>query len=107
MARRYQNQLKKPKKEDVMKKTANGLLAVIFLITLMLVLGANTFAQEKYPTKPIQVVIPYGPGGTHDIAARIVDSQLQEILSVPIVHLNKSGGGGVIGGSFAKEQKPD
>jgi len=90
-----------------MKKTANGLLAVIFLITLMLVLGANTFAQEKYPTKPIQVVIPYGPGGTHDIAARIVDSQLQEILSVPIVHLNKPGGGGVIGGSFAKEQKPD
>lgn len=90
-----------------MKKKANGLLSVIFLIALMVFFGANSFGQEKYPTKPIQVVIPYGPGGTHDIAARIVDSQLQEILKVPIIHLNKPGGGGVVGAAFAKEQKPD
>jgi tripartite-type tricarboxylate transporter receptor subunit TctC len=90
-----------------MKKKANGLLSVIFLIALMVFFGANSFGQEKYPTKPIEVVIPYGPGGTHDIAARIVDSQLQEVLKVPIIHLNKPGGGGAIGGAFVKEQKPD
>jgi len=65
-------------------------------------------AQEpKFPAKPIQVIIPYGPGGTHDIAARIVDSQVQEILKVPIIHINKPGGNGVLGAAYAKGEKPD
>jgi len=48
-----------------------------------------------------------GAGGTNDISARIVDSQLQEILRVPVIHINKPGGGGVTGTAFVKEQKPD
>lgn len=90
-----------------MKKKVNILSFILSLVALAVLFGGNGFGQEKYPTKPIQVVIPYGPGGTHDIAARIVNSQLQEILKVPIIHLNKPGGGGVVGGAFAKEQKPD
>ncbi len=90
-----------------MKRKVNILSFILSLIALTILLGSNSFGQEKYPAKPIQVVIPYGPGGTHDIAARIVDSQLQEILKVPIIHLNKPGGGGVVGAAFAKEQKPD
>jgi tripartite-type tricarboxylate transporter receptor subunit TctC len=90
-----------------MKKKVKVLLLVVSLIAFVVLGGANSFGQEKYPNKPIQVVIPYGPGGTHDIAARIVDSQVQEILKVPIIHLNKPGGGGVVGAAFAKEQKPD
>lgn len=74
----------------------------------MVFVGGLAYGQEgKYPSKPIQVIIPYGPGGTHDIAARIVHSQLQEVLKVPIVHINKPGGNGVLGAAFAKEQKPD
>jgi len=60
-----------------------------------------------FPTKPLQVIIPYGPGGTHDIAARIVDGQLQEVLSVPVIHVNKPGGGGMVGGAYALEQPAD
>jgi tripartite-type tricarboxylate transporter receptor subunit TctC len=82
---------------------------LILSAVLLLVVGEGlAHAQEaNYPTNPIQVIIPYGPGGTHDIAARIVDSQLQEILKVPIIHVNKPGGNGVLGAAFAKEQKPD
>jgi tripartite-type tricarboxylate transporter receptor subunit TctC len=90
-----------------MGEKRSSILSVLFLVFLMVLFGRDGFGQERYPTKPIQVVIPFGPGGTHDIAARIVDSQLQEILKVPIIHLNKPGGGGVIGATFAKEQKPD
>jgi len=90
-----------------MKKKANVLSFILSFIVLVVLFGTNSFGEEKYPTQPIQVIIPYGPGGTHDIAARIVDSQLQEILKVPIIHLNKPGGGGVLGAAFAKEQKPD
>jgi len=90
-----------------MGKKMSSMLSVLFLVVLMVLFGSDGYGQERYPTKPIQVVIPFGPGGTHDIAARIVDSQLQEILKVPIIHLNKPGGGGVVGAAFAKEQKPD
>ena len=83
-------------------------LITVGMVSLVLLFGISSFGQEvKYPSKPIQVIIPYGPGGTHDIAARIVDSQLQEVLKVPVIHVNKAGGGGVTGAAFAKEQKPD
>lgn len=80
---------------------------VLTVLVVFFVGGGLSVAQEKYPAKPIQVIIPYGPGGTHDIAARIVDSQVQEILRVPIVHINKPGGNGVLGAAYTKEQKPD
>lgn len=84
------------------------ILIVANIIILLIFSSVSTLGQEmKYPSKPIQVIIPFGPGGTHDIAARIVDSQLQEILKVPIVHINKPGGGGVTGAAFVREQKPD
>jgi len=91
-----------------MKRKVYSGLSMVGFVCLIVLFESHVFGQEvKYPTKPIQVIIPYGPGGTHDIAARIVDSQLQEVLKVPIIHVNKSGGGGVIGAAYAKEQKPD
>jgi tripartite-type tricarboxylate transporter receptor subunit TctC len=91
-----------------MRKSQRSVRCIVGAALLLVLVGSLVDAQEaKYPAKPIQVIIPYGPGGTHDIAARIVDSQVQEILKVPIVHLNKPGGNGVLGAAFAKEQKPD
>lgn len=90
-----------------MRKWKRGFLWLEGTAMFLVLFGGLCFGQEKYPSKPIQVIIPYGPGGTHDIAARIVDGQLQEILKVPIVHVNKPGGNGVLGAAFAKEQKPD
>jgi tripartite-type tricarboxylate transporter receptor subunit TctC len=84
------------------------ILGIIGVAVCSVLIAVASLAQEpKFPGKPIQVIIPYGPGGTHDIAARIVDSQLQEVLKVPVVHVNKPGGNGVLGAAFAKEQKPD
>jgi len=91
-----------------MRKRIGFVILVVGIGLILLRVGGAPYGQEaKYPSKPIQVIIPYGPGGTHDIAARIVDSQLQEILKVPIIHVNKPGGNGVLGAAFAKEQKPD
>jgi tripartite-type tricarboxylate transporter receptor subunit TctC len=91
-----------------MERNKRFTLIMAGMVLLVFLSRISAFGQEgKYPSKPIQVIIPYGPGGTHDIAARIVDSQLQEILKVPIIHVNKAGGGGVTGAAYAKEQKPD
>jgi tripartite-type tricarboxylate transporter receptor subunit TctC len=90
-----------------MRKGLASVGIVIGIALLFFMAGGLVSAQDKFPTKPIQVIIPYGPGGTHDIAARIVDSQVQEILKVPIVHVNKPGGNGVLGAAYAKGEKPD
>jgi len=108
MAGRYQDIEREMKGGFFMKRQGFVLSFVIGFIFVLTILTGTSLGQEaKYPNKPIQVIIPYGPGGTHDIAARIVDGQLQEILKVPIIHVNKPGGGGVIGAAYAKEQKPD
>jgi len=80
----------------------------IILIVLSVSFGLASSSQSAdFPKRPLNVIVPYGPGGTHDIAARIVDGLLQEILGVPVIHINKSGGGGLVGGAYAKEQKAD
>ena len=83
-------------------------LSSSFIVFVFIMLGNMVSGQElKYPTKPIQVIIPYGPGGTNDIIARAVDSQLQEVLKTPIIHINKTGGSGILAAAFVKEEKPD
>jgi tripartite-type tricarboxylate transporter receptor subunit TctC len=85
-----------------MKKVLLLGVMVLFVFSI-----GNFSMAADFPGKPLQVIIPYGPGGTHDIAARIVDGQLQEVLSVPVIHVNKPGGGGMVGGVYALEQPAD
>lgn len=87
-----------------MKRLLTICLSVFFLFPISL---TRISLAADFPTKPLQVIIPYGPGGTHDIAARIVDGQLQEVLSVPVIHVNKPGGGGMVGAAYALEQAAD
>jgi tripartite-type tricarboxylate transporter receptor subunit TctC len=60
-----------------------------------------------FPTKPIQVIVPYSAGGTNDLITRVMDKKLAAILGQPIIVLNKTGGGGAVGMKFAAAAKPD
>jgi tripartite-type tricarboxylate transporter receptor subunit TctC len=64
------------------------------LLLLLLLLPAS--AQEKYPTKPIKILVPFGPGGAPDIVARVVGEQLRHILGQAIVVENKPGAFGIV-----------
>lgn len=62
---------------------------------------------EAWPSRAVKVVIPYPPGGSTDITARLVGEQLSQILGQPLVMDNRPGGGGNIGMEAAARSAPD
>lgn len=70
--------------------------------------GVMAGAQAKeYPTKPVQMVVPYAPGGSTDLAGRIVAKAMTEILGKSVVVENRAGAAGVIGVSQVLRAAPD
>ncbi|MEQ1593683.1 MAG: tripartite tricarboxylate transporter substrate-binding protein [Casimicrobium sp.] len=68
--------------------------------------ASATFAQA-YPSKPIKIIIPFAPGGTTDIVARIMAAKMTPILGQPVVVENKAGAGGSIGAAEIAKSAPD
>lgn len=68
---------------------------------------STTAIAQNYPTKPITVIIPYSVGGTTDIVARLVTTQLGNSLGQSLIADNRVGGGGQIGWSAAARSAPD
>ena len=83
-------------------------LAVIWgFIGFMYVIPAVVFAQEKYPSKPINFIIGYPAGGSTDVCARPLVSAASKILGQPIVVVNKPGGASAVAVATLKTEKPD
>ncbi|MCG8532462.1 MAG: tripartite tricarboxylate transporter substrate binding protein [Desulfovibrionales bacterium] len=78
---------------------------VLALAVAMTLVSMAAFA--KYPEKPIKVIVPYGPGGDSDLATRVWANAIEEELGVPVVVINKAGGGGVVGTNFVANAKAD
>ena len=76
------------------------------LLALLLLLPLTAHAQD-WPIRPIRVIVPYPPGGSTDIAARLIGESLSRALGQQTVIENKSGAGGVIGVEAAAHSAPD
>ncbi|HEX2216991.1 MAG TPA: tripartite tricarboxylate transporter substrate binding protein [Xanthobacteraceae bacterium] len=84
------------------------LKAILLAATCVLAAPATGAAQaDKYPSKPITVLVPYVPGGATDYAARLVAEKAKAALGQNIIIENKAGAGGVIALEALAAAKPD
>jgi tripartite-type tricarboxylate transporter receptor subunit TctC len=81
-------------------------LGMIVLAALCAAMGA-AHAQDKYPTKPVKVVVPFGPGSATDIVIRLVGEHMRPILGQPFVIENKPGAFGIIAVEEMARSRPD
>ena len=76
------------------------------LLATPLVLPGLARAQN-FPERPIRVIVPFPPGGSNDIVARVLQPKLQELLSRPVVVDNRGGASGSVGAREAARAAPD
>ena len=70
-------------------------------------LFAAPASAQDYPTQPIRIIVPFGPGGGSDIVTRIIAESMQKKLGQPFVVENKPGAGGTIGNEIVSRAAPD
>src|ERR1700710_1918920 len=82
-------------------------LKLALLSTLLIAMAGGAVAQDKYPSKPVKIVVPYAPGGGTDITARIFGDHMKNILGQQFVVENKPGAFGILAIEEMARSKPD
>ena len=77
------------------------------LAVLMALAAPVAASAQDYPTRPITLVVPFPPGGSASLVARIVADKMSETLGQPIVVDNRGGAGGTIGARYVAKSAPD
>ncbi len=90
-----------------MRKKTGTQTGIVLVTALACLLGVSSLQAQDYPKGPVQIVIPYGPGGLTDIFWRTVSDALAKNINGTIAIVNKPGGGGIIGTSAVANSKPD
>ena len=81
------------------------LLVILLSVSLLVIRPVN--AQVDFPTKPIQIVIGYAPGGSTDVLIRTLAQEAKKFLGQEVVILNKPGAGGTVAAISVATSKPD
>ncbi len=87
-------------------KAWRGIPATLLVLVLGSVAGVAP-AQDKWPSKPIRMIVPFTPGSASDVLGRIVAQRLSEIYGQQLVIDNRPGAGGLIGSELTRQAAPD
>lgn len=84
-----------------------NMLTIMTLVLVTCLWSGYALAQAKYPTKPIEAICGYAPGGSGDIIARLMADFLSKYFGQPVVVINKVGGAGSVAGNALISAKAD
>ena len=79
----------------------------VLLAGAAFVVAPALYAQDKYPSRSIRIIVPFVAGGIGDTVARIISPPLAELLGQPVVVENRAGGDSVTGTEYAAKAAPD
>ena len=82
-----------------------GILVLCGLLSIFAPIGSGHAAD--FPSRPVEIVINFAPGGIVDTSVRVMTEELSKTLRVPVVVTNKSGGGGAVGAVYVMSAEPD
>lgn len=68
---------------------------------------AGSSWAQGYPNRPVELQVPFAPGGTTDIVARVISEPLGKALGQSVIVINKAGGGGIVGAAETARATPD
>jgi tripartite-type tricarboxylate transporter receptor subunit TctC len=80
---------------------------LLLLMALATVLTGSSFAQSDYPSKPVQIVVGFPPGGGVDIVARLLGAKLQAAWGQPVIVANRVGATSMVAMRFVAKAPPD
>lgn len=81
--------------------------AVLLVSSIFIIVSVHGLRAADYPSRAIQLIVPFPPGGGSDIAARFIHDKLSTLLGQPVVVINKPGASGIIGANAVLTAPPD
>lgn len=92
---------------DLKRRNALNRAVGVVLLAVAACAAPAALAQERWPAKPVRMVVPFAPGGSTDVLARLVGQKLSERWGQPVVIENKAGAGGNLGADAVAKSAPD
>ena len=80
---------------------------IAIAVGLVAALSAPVQAQSGWPDKPVRIIVPYGPGSSPDVIARILSERIGPRLGQPVLVVNRAGAGGNTGTGYVAKHPPD
>lgn len=85
----------------------NHFSALLLVSSALAALQPGISAAQTYPNKPVRLIVPFAPGGTTDLLARVISSKMGASLGQSVIVENKAGAGGAIGAAEVAKAVPD